>query len=454
MLNRTKIYNYLKVLLIISHCMFNFSLMSQTDTMPGQVIQFEKVLALTGLSPLSSDSFCQDSEGFLWLGTKEGLYKYDGYNLTQFFHDPNDPKSINDNWVYTITEDDSGILWIGTRKGIQLFDKKKETFSAQYKNTDFYVLGFRNNIMDMFLDSKGFMWIGTNSDIFRFDRKTEQLISFKPNQDIPENKFKIVNDIAEDEQSNIWIGTENGLLRIIPNDNNSSLPQYTWYRHHENENSLSNNYILNLEIGSEGEIWIGTLYNGIDKMVLDKINGEAEFINYSHKEDDPTSLTNNAVTSLYEDSQGRLWIGIVSGLNIFDKHNGTMRSFFNEQEYTIDNINVDSQGLIWVGNESGMLLFNPQTLSFGFYNKEENNDESISSDLVTSVLVDSKGIFWLGTMNNGLNQYNAPNGFIHHQHDNSNTNSVSSNIIGAIYEDSQENLWVGTMSGLDKVTFK
>ena len=174
-------------------------------------LKFERISLEKGLSENTINCILQDSRGFMWFGTMDGLNKYDGYTFTTYKPDPEDPNSLNDNWIQWICEDRSGVLWIGTwNGGLNKFDFETEEFTHfTHKPDDPSSLG-SNTIFTIFEDSSGALWVGTRGGgLNRFNRETEQFTRFVHDPSDPNSLSEsyAVLSLFEDSTGVLWVGT-------------------------------------------------------------------------------------------------------------------------------------------------------------------------------------------------------------------------------------------------------
>jgi len=177
--------------------------------LPGQSLRFETISLEDGLSQSTVFCILQDSQGFMWFGTEDGLNKYDGYNFTVFKNNPEDPNSLGGKWIQTILEDDMGRLWIGTNEGgLNRFDRNLGHF-IRYQNDP----GDPDSLSDddvtaIYQDSEGVLWIGTDGGgLDRFDQENERFIHFPHDPDDPNSlSSNEVTAIYKDQEGVLWIG--------------------------------------------------------------------------------------------------------------------------------------------------------------------------------------------------------------------------------------------------------
>jgi PAS domain S-box-containing protein len=368
-----------------------------------QNIRFDHIGTDQGLSQSNVICILQDSRGFMWFGTRDGLNKYDGYKFTVYKNDKHDPHSLGNNFIKALVETKNGDIWIATLGG----------------------------------------------GISRFKRERNQFTNF--NHD-PKNDYSISNDfttsIMEDSRGNLWIGTEDGLNMYDRTKN-----RFTRYTNNKNDtNSLSDRYVRSIFEDSQHNLWIGTFSGGLN--LFNPRNNT--FTHFQHNDKNNKSLSCNSVYTMFEDSKHRFWIGTNGGgMNLFDKDKKEFYCYKHEDfkdnslsGNTVYQINEDVENNLWIGTENGGLsIFNPETGLFRNYQNDEIDNTSLSNNSVYSIYKDDRNNVWLGTFNGGINLVSADRGkFIHYKH-NLQKNSLSNNNILCIYEDSKKNIWIGTDGG-------
>jgi len=358
-----------------------------------------------GLSQSSVTCIFQDSKGFMWFGTQDGLNRYDGYNFKTFKNSPSDSTSLNNNFIFSIYEDQDQILYIETQGGtLHRYYPETESFKVVVKDSIDLSLTRYSSVGALFYDQSGVKWtggLGSGTGLKRFDPRTGETETYKHD----------------------------------PN----------------NPNSLSNDKVYSVYRDHTGNLWVGT-FDGLDR--LDEKSGK--FYHYRNDPKNPYSLPDNWVWPVFEDSKGNLWIGTVkSGLCLFDrdtKHFVSYKHNSNDPASISDDFIFSISGLIWVGtNLAGISYFNPSTRVFGHYKNEPNNANSLSDDVVLSMLADSDGNYWIGTRSGGLNKLDPETQkFSHYYHNPADKNSMLSNSIQTLLEDRSGILWIGSYSsGLD-----
>jgi signal transduction histidine kinase/ligand-binding sensor domain-containing protein/DNA-binding response OmpR family regulator len=373
-------------------------------------IQFEHLTVDEGLSSNTVLCFLQDSRGFLWIGTYDGLNKYDGYEFKVFKNSQEDSLSISDNMVNALCEDKYGNIWAGC---------------------------------------------GWGGGLNKFNRLTEKFTRYLPD---PNNSSSISSDriksIASEKSGNLWIGTDGGGLEYFELDKEI----FHHYKHNPSDPfSISSNTINPVFVDKNDFVWIGTLKSGLNKFIKEKSN----FISYKNSSD-PNSISGNQIAEIFEDKLGYLWIGTRDGgLNQFDPLTYKFKHFRHDpknpnsiSEDYVWAIYGNSDGMIWIGTYNlGINLLDTKTETFTRYRKIFNDSKSLSDDAVYSIYEDRSGIGWFGTWSGGINKYDRKKEkFITYSHIPGNPNSLSNGSVYTIYKDGNADLWVGTdIGGLTRI---
>ena len=419
----------------------------------GQDIKFEHISLEHGLSQNSVNCILQDSKGFMWFGTQDGLNRYDGYRFIVYKHYLLDSTSLSDNFVLSIHEDKWGMLWIGTKGGgLNKFNPVNEKWTYYYHDPEDTTSLSNNFVNTIFEDRTNVLWIGTDGGgLNAFDRETDQIRHYKHHPNDPNSLSNdYVRSIYEDRRGVLWVGTDDGLNRY--DRENEKFGHYQ--KDPDNPSSLSNNFVRSIYEDRTGVIWIGT-DDG-----LDRFNEEREeFVHYQHDLDNPSSLSNNYVRSIYEDQNGDIWIGTDDGLNKFHREDGEFIHFKKDlnNPYSLSNniirsIFEDRSGILWIGTYGGGVnKFDRRKEKFTLYRRDPNNSNSLSSNMIWALCEDREGLLWIGT-DDGLDRYDRKKKECRHYRNNPDDfNSLSNNIVRSIYEDRWGALWIGTAAGLNKL---
>ncbi|MBN2365675.1 MAG: hypothetical protein JXL67_05880 [Calditrichaeota bacterium] len=412
---------------------------------------FDHISMEEGLSQSTILAITQDENGFLWIGTQEGLNRYDGYNFVIYKFDPYHQNSISDNWITSLLLDRENNLWIGTNAGgLNLFDRSKNSFIHFRHNANNKHSLRDDRVLSLMEDKEGSIWIGTvGGGLHRLykDKMRIERYDFDKKFDLELNQ-KDVTAILEDTSGNLWWGTNgSGLFRL--NMESNILKNFIF--NPQDNSTISGNNISVIFQDNNGNIWIGTNGQGLNKYIPET----ESFFHYKHQRDNSFSISNNFIHTIFEDNQEYLWIGTDDGLNQFLQSKEQFYSVKSDPanptsltNNMIRSIYQDRGGIIWIGTYSGALnKFDNKKAVFRNFRQNPANPHSLSDKNVWSVCEDDRGFVWVGT-NNGMNKLNlAKNRFSHYFHDSSHKNSLGHNLVRSIYQDKKGNLWIGTEGG-------
>ncbi len=349
-----------------------------------------------GLSQNSVTSVFQDHIGFIWLGTKEGLNRFDGKSFRYYKVSRLDTISIGNSFIRSIIEYKDRHFLIGTDKGLYLFDMEMDIFS-QFTAVTKHNQGIKGPISSIIVDQEGKIWIASlNEGLFYYDPKTDELLLYEHNP----------------------------------------LDPY----------SISSNKVSVVYQDSRGIIWAGTREDGLNKFSKET----RYFIKYDINSS-PYAVSGNNINCIYEDSNENLWIGTqAEGLNLLDRGKGIFRHFSFHIENkrkginSIKVINSYNDDQLLIGTEEGLILFDPGLSSYTVYSNNPSNHQSLGSNTVNSILRDSEGSFWIGTQFGGVAFLPENLKNISHFYPDNTRNSIKGKIIREFVEDKSGNIWVAT----------
>ncbi len=366
-------------------------------------------LTENGLPQNTVHAIAQTPDGYVWIGTEEGLARFDGVRFTVF--DKQKQPELKSNYIRALLVDRQGALWIGTAEGlVRLRDGVFTTFTTNEGLPS-------NTIQAMCEDQKGEIWIATANGLGLI--KEGAVAPFTAKQKWIGGSIQA---LFEAKDGALWIATPYGLVRI--NDDKSS--NYTV------RDGLASNSVRAIQQDPSGKLWFGTLGG------LTLFDGE-RFKSYTTAD----GLPNDRIISLHAEKDGRLLIGTASGLCRF---NGQSFSGFNSADAlstsTIVALMEDLEGSLWVGTESGGLSLLKDT-KFTTYTTRNG----LSNDQVKAIYEDREGQTWIGTEGGGLNLLKDGKLRVYTTKD-----GLSSNVVVALCSDHAGNLWAGTPEGLNRFT--
>jgi signal transduction histidine kinase/DNA-binding response OmpR family regulator len=444
--------------------------------------QFRSIQETTTKRAISS--IIQDNNGFIWIGTNgAGLYRYDGVNYFGYKYDKK-PGSLNSNFIYATFIDSNNNLWIGTDEGLCLYNRDLDNFT-KINIEDVFKKGYDEpiTIKTIIQDNNGNLILGAYGfGLFKLNIKTLKA-SLVQSKALDKPNFLIKSSV-KNKQGIIYLGTSYGLLEI---DLNGKVKQV--YKDKFKREPLLDD-IENLVIDKFGYLWLGTTENGLIKIKPETDNYQFEkffitknkilsivtsqdyivcgtendgllVVNYKgqvlrkylHSKYNNFSLKSNSVWSLYEDKEKRLWLGYFNkGLGVFDKPNNkfnSLESLANNdnslQTSYVTSVIKDKKGNLLISNEGGGLdIYNLADKSYIHVNKENQNYYSgLDAVDIQTIFIDSKQNIWIGSWDRGI--YFLKNGttrFINYN--TTNTTGLKSNRIFSFSEDSNGRIWIGT----------
>ncbi len=419
-------------------------------------------------------SILQDSKGYMWFGTTEGLFRFDGTDFKRYQNEYGNKKSIVDDIIYALGEDSRGNIWVGTKSGgISVLDPVLDTFDHHRYN---------------------------------------------PNDTIPFSNY-FISEVYQDSNDTIWVGSLGGGLGKY--DFGDKTIKY--FQKNDQDGSISQNYVTKILEDDEGQIWIGLNGSGINK--FNPKTGHFQHYRFNNLEDATSNFRNNVVRDMYDDGNGNIWMATYGGFNKFNKADGTFTHYDKSNEPLIKTNSLNSislvagklyvtaydgfwyafdlneerfmfsesvdgrirtgysngNGLFWLGLTSGKVMVMSQNLDFPFYQLAGTIDQVTSmvkyngnfigstafsgiysnpgnNVVVQGALSDqsvlcmekiSDDAIWIGTNSGGVNVYKPSTGetkVLRHQQNNN--ESLPHDTVLDIFADDFGDIWVGTLAGL------
>lgn len=413
-------------------------------------ISFKHLTVENGLSQSSVLSVAQDSMGFMWFGTKDGLNKYNTRNFEIYKREKGNKSSLTSGQnINALLTDSKGNLWAGTQKGLNRYLPESNSFK-RYQHSPKNKNSISNNIVrSIFEDKEGHIWIGTDSGLNKLITD-DQFIRFLPGKDFSSGlAHHLVKAIHQDHEGAIWVGTIQGLTKLQQKDGKYHFQSY--FHKQGDRGSLIDNDISVVFEDPRRNLWIGTHNSGLE--LFDRTKGT--FRHFMSRKGDPNRISSNVIRRIKTDGEGRLWISTLNGINILDldnfkftvlNHNPEDPASLNHN--SIYDILQDATGSMWVGTYfGGVNFYHANATAFREY-KTGLGKNHISSNVVSSIVEDRNHNLWIGTEAEGLNYYDRARGqFRSFKHDPENPNSLSSNLVKAVSIAGNGEVWIGTYEG-------
>lgn len=449
-------------------------------------IQFKHISIDQGLSNSRVTSVVQDSLGFIWVGTKNGLSRYDGtsfkvfnqrnsaissddisslkidrkghlwigtigggvsiYNPVKnsfviYNHNIGDETSISSDDVHTVYEDSKGRVWLGTENGLSVFNEISKTFKTYMYQVNNKSSLSHNSVWSIYEQKDNVFWIGTyGGGLNKFDANTETFTRFNHI-----NSIEFVNIITSINQNELLIGTNgNGLLKLdVENGVFKNFLEETKYQDIP--------IIRTICQDKDSNIWVGTDGDGILK-IKEKAKGKLSIDQYIYDSRLQNSLANNTVNAFFEDNQSNIWIGTAwKGINIMEKKSSDINFYYSDVKgyNTSPILSVfKEKDVLWMGTDGkGLSIYNVKNQKLEVYNVEQQS--SVGGDFIQCIKPTRKKHYWLGTFANGLVLWDAVNKkkIKQFKRETNNDFSLPYNDVRSIVELPNGDLWVGTWEG-------
>lgn len=438
---------------------------------------FERFNSASGLPDDRIRTVFQDSKGFLWLGTMNGVARYDGYGFKKFYKNSN-PNSISGNWAYAINEDKNNNIWFGTREGLSKYNQSTDAFE-NFKASDNSNSIPNNKINTLQFDDYGKLWIGTPIGLSVFDPQSKKFKNFK---NYPLNG--LICKIIKSDHQNIWIATIDGVVRL-----NVISHKFQFYKINVKANPYGDKFWAMLQY--DKDLYLGTGGDGLIKLPYDTEQqnyGEFKYVN----EFKGGSLIGSQVFDIAKSTDGALWLGTATyGLAKIDNIDSDNRKITFYKNNSLNNksisnnqvfkIFIDKTDVLWCGTEEGLNKLDLNLLPFKFYTFTNKK----SKDFVRSVFANQNNSIWFGTSKTGIYNYNTATGVsTNYSYANASQNSnrsilvdgktvwngalggvaktdiasgnyvnkLTEHTVFAFLKDSKSNIWIGTNNGLYQET--
>ena len=440
-----------------------------------QTYYFKHYQVEQGLSNNTVYCTIQDKNGFLWLGTKDGLNRFDGYTFKIFRHDPTDSKTISNNMVHCLSVDKDGSLWIGTDQGVDRYDPQTETFS--HLNTS----GF-DGVRCIVQDGYNNCWFIAGPALMKYDKKTKKITNYRAHQ-----SFEATGIVFN--KGDLWLSTTTGELKKL----NPASRTFTSYNMFKHSRRVASNYIEKIFGAGNNKIFIGTTNQGFkefdcesgdyrDMLIYNQDKTEVyvrDFVKYNDNEywlatesglfmynvsagtftnikkhyNDPYSLSDNAIYTLYKDIEGGIWAGTYfGGVNYYPKQHSLFNKYYPGEKNTLQGnvvreICKDMYGNFWLGTEdNGLNKLSPDKSTWTHYYPGALN--GISNTNIHGLLADGNYLY-IGTFERGLNVFNIKTGKVEQIFiAGAAKNALKSNFIVGFLKTRSGVILVGTTHGL------
>ena len=357
-------------------------------------LSFNNMNIEQGISQATIETMFQDSKGYIWLGTNDGLNRYNGYEY-KIYNYEEDQNSISHNGITDITEDDYGNIWVSTVQGVNKINPSTGEISNYTESNNKIKEDSTTEIIKT-KDNK--IVVGTYEGLSIFNEEKDCFeVILDESDGIISN---IVYSLDEDKNGDIWIGTSLGVNKI-----SKDFKILETYPTNGDENSLGETEIYNIYCDDEKElVWAGSSNLGIFKIDTNT----KEITGYSNDPNDENSLPDNQIGAILRDDKGNLWVGTSNGLAYYNEEKDNFQIYKNKiydknsLVYNhVKSLMQDKEGIIWVGTYSGLSIFDTES-SIKHYKAGPDDDYLLSENMVHGIYEDDEGYLWVGSKTKGV----------------------------------------------------
>mgnify|MGYP001806048146 CR=1 FL=1 len=414
-------------------------LVSFNNILAVEPISFITKTSKNGLSNNYIQSFIQDSYGFVWIASYDGLNCYDGSVFKTYYNDLNDTSSIPDSKILCVFEDSRKQIWVGTKSGgIAKYDRDCDCFH-NFSDQSFLRVSFIVEVQD------GQLLLVTNNGYWMLDGESEKFTKINLEQEIGEQILSGIHDVLKDKSGNIWFGFfEDGIVVL-----DSTLKVKNRYPSFLSKNNIPIKEVHDFYEEPNGDIWITMGHTLLLKYVKDSakiyvVEDKFEAAGFPNVSD---------IWHVTRRSKEAIWIGTSTGGIIeYNEANKSKERFVSSQYLTNSlssnacvNLFKDRTSNIWIGTHGGgVLLYSPFKNQIKNYQNIPEQKNSLSNNLVTSFYEDQDKNIWIGTDGGGLNVFNPKDGNFKSY---SFSASQGSNVVLDIEEHDKDNIWLSFWDG-------
>ena len=395
-----------------------------------------------GLPEGDVHAILQDSQGFMWFGTEDGLVRYDGQELVRYGYSRKENRALPGTYINQIVEDPHHDLWLAINGGLARWNRADDRFRIyRHDPHDPSSLG-SDEVNTISIDAQGRIWVGTtDAGLDVLDPQTGRFEHLRHEATEPGSlTSNHVTTLTRDHAGNLWVGTDQGLDELEPG-------QSTFRHFHHvasDPRTLSSNDVWQVLEDSSGSIWVATFGGGLDRM--DRSGQVLQA--FRHDARQPGSLASDDVQALLEDRHGHFWVGTTDGLDLLDRATGAIVHYRHRQEdpdslssSTVFSLYQDAAGLVWIGTGGGVSRWDPRSADLGA------RQPAWLGKFVTAFADAPAGRVWIASMGGGLVEYDPDTGRKADLQTITGRPTALDNVpVMSLREDRSGVLWVGTMN--------
>ncbi|WP_448565394.1 ligand-binding sensor domain-containing protein [Thalassotalea ganghwensis] len=406
----------------------------------------------------------QDKSGFIWLGSQEGLYRFDGYDLKKYLHEPNQADSIAGNFIYSLWSAADGKIWVGTiDNGVSVYRPETDNF-AHFQKSHQSGEGLPNNeIRTLVGDNQGSIYVGTNKGLSHINILTGEITNFENIEGCTSvYQQKQIRALAYDDEGHLWMGTTSGLCRIVlpetlDNRIASDEPASLFGDEH---NDFNEQTVYRLFKAKDNRMWVGTRRNGAASINI----STGDVLRIGHTENSKKTLSHGWVFAITQPNDKEIWLGTFGGgITVVDAHRGIVLRHIrhdSSDKYSISSdyigaLLTDKSGLIWVGTwVNGLSFYNTKNAAFRTLRHSPYKPMSLSHSDISAIIELNNGDIWLGNRSTGIDILKSGKGVVKGiRPDSENSLRLPDGFIRVLLQAYDDAVWIGTFNaGLYRYT--
>ena len=401
-------------------------------------VRFRNFGIASGLSQVTARAMLQDAQGFMWIGTQDGLNRFDGYNFRVYHRDRRNRSSLSDSHITALARGDGGTLWVGTMAGgLNRLDPATDVITAYRHQPEAPDSLAADSVLALLRRGDGNLWIATSGGVLqRLAPAEARFTTINPGVDLG-----VVRSMAEAVDGTLWLAGSAGLWRHRRADG-------SWLRIQPQDPELGD--LQAVAVDGDGGLWVATTRNGLVRMGSDGgVRGR-----YRRGTGGEGFLPDDQVRSLLVTRAGQVWIGTMDGLAIYQPATDAFLTWRHDAgdagspaANRIVTLFEDRDGLIWIGTwTGGFSIHNPATQVVRLIRNHGRDRTSLPASPVRALWLDHDGSLWMGVMEGGgLVHYDVSQGVLQRWvHDPADPASLSGNVVQSIARTPDGRLWVGT----------
>jgi signal transduction histidine kinase/ligand-binding sensor domain-containing protein/CheY-like chemotaxis protein len=419
-----------------------------------------------GLPHVDAYDILEDERGFIWIATLSGLCKFDGYSVNTY--SLSSSGGVDRERCNSLALGANHILWVGTQGGLSMFDMEKEEV-IPFLMEDSYWQYIRNSDVNIhLLDSGGDLWITVDNQLLRLDMEGREIFRVENLTGIMEyTEPLVINAMVEDRNSNVWIGSNQGIFQIAPVGDLYSLLAH--FSSDAGDIRLEEDYTSALSLDPQGNLMIGSVRlaevlrldysRGPESIPVELISLKVEEPLMDQQEHPKRFTKIWHLRSASFDSRNNCWFATDGGILKLEADSAYAAyrfTFFGKSESLPNSLSSDIIQSLFINREDclfagtyggGVNYFDTRQKEIYWLRKDfEDPTRSLSENLVRAIEEDEQGNVWIGTQNSGLNYYDLKSGTIQQVDLGTNRQGINRNLVRALKLEGPDCLWVGTLN--------